>query len=317
VEDSLITIVLVNWNGGGHVRRCLDSVFAHPPSVSFGVIVVDNGSTDGSANALERDAGRPERAARVTVARMDRNLGFGSANNVAFRLTRSPFVLLLNPDTEVAPEAINVLLQTLKDHPCAGAAGPKLVGRDGMTQPSVWHNPPGPIQLLLDGTGLYRLLPARYRGEMLLGRHWAHDRPRAVPMLSGAALLVRREAIDVTGGFDEGFHVYGEDNDWCARMARAGFDLIFQPAATVTHLGAQSAGQRWNPVERRRVQLEAHFRFQRRHLPRARVVLSDLAACVALGVARLRWSFAGRDRMMIDAAFAEYARDLRRTLFGR
>jgi N-acetylglucosaminyl-diphospho-decaprenol L-rhamnosyltransferase len=312
-----ITVVVVNWNGGEHVRRCLDSLFAHPPSCAFDVIVVDNDSRDGSADAIERDARRPDRAGRVSVVRTGENLGFGRANNVAFGMTRSPFALLLNPDTEVAFGAIDMLLQTLRDRPSAGGVGPKLVDADGVTQPSVWHNPPAPIHLLLDGIGLHRFIPARFRGELLLGRHWAHDRFRSVPMLGAAAMLVRREVIDVTGGFDESFHMYGEDNDWCARITRAGFDLLFQPAAVVTHLGGRSSEQRWTAVEKRRVQLEAHFRFQRRYRSRARVALSDATVCFTLAVARVWWSLTGRDRTTIDVTFAEHARDLERTLFGR
>lgn len=316
-ERPEITVVVVNWNGGEHVRRCLDSLFAHPPSVAFDVIVVDNDSRDGSADMIEHDARRPDRAGRVSLVRMGENLGFGRANNVAFGMTRSPFALLLNPDTEVAFGAIDMLLHTLRDHPSAGGVGPKLVNGDGLTQPSVWHNPPAPIHLLLDGIGLHRFIPARFRGELLLGRHWAHDRFRSVPMLGAAAMLVRREVIDVTGGFDESFHMYGEDNDWCARITRAGFDLLFQPAAIVTHLDGRSSEQRWNAVEKRRVQLEAHFRFQRRYRSRARVALSDATVCFTLAVARVWWSFTGRDRTAIDVTFAEHARDLKRTLFGR
>lgn len=312
-----ITVIVVNWNGGEHVRRCLDSLFAHPPSVAFDVIVVDNDSRDGSAGAIEREAPRPERAGRVSVVRLGENRGFGRANNVAFGMTRSPFALLLNPDAEVAAGAVDRLLQTLRDHPRAGGVGPKLVNGDGSTQPSVWHNPPGPLHLLLDGAGLHRLIPARVRGGLLLGRHWAHDRFRRVPMLSAAAMLVRREAIDVTGGFDESFHMYGEDNDWCARITRAGFELLFQPAAVVTHFHGRSAEQRWTAIEKQRVQLEAHFRFQRRHRSRAQVAIGDATVCAALGVTRVWWSLTGRDRAGLDVTLAEYAADLKRTLSGR
>jgi GT2 family glycosyltransferase len=232
-------------------------------------------------------------------------------------MTRSPYVLLLNPDTEVGPAALDTLLDTLRAHPRAGAVGPRLVSRDGSTQPSVWRNPPSPGHVLIDGLGLYRLLPARLRGELLLGRHWAHDRLRRVPMLAAAALLVRREAIDATGGFDERFHMYGEDNDWCARLTRAGFDLIFQPAAVVTHLDGRSSDQRWDTLERRRVQLDARFRFERRHRSRAWVALSDLATCFVYAVAHVRSVFTGRDRAVIAVTFAEHARNLKRNVFGR
>jgi GT2 family glycosyltransferase len=306
-----LAVVVVNWNGGEYVRRCVDAIFANPPAVPFVVVVVDNASTDGSAAALERRAARD-----LSIVRLARNVGFAQANNVAFRLTRSPFVLLLNPDTEVAPGSIDVLLDTLRDHPQAGAVGPRLVNADGSTQASVWPNPPGALHLILDGTGLHRLLPGRMRGDLLLGRHWAHDTFRRVPMLSAAAMLVRREVIEVTGGFDESFHMYGEDNDWCARMIHTGYELIFQPSAAVVHFNGRCAEQRWTPLERRRTQLDAHFRFQRRHVSRLRSGIADAAGCAALASALVRGRLGGRDTSLAQAALAAYARDFKQTLFG-
>jgi GT2 family glycosyltransferase len=99
-------------------------------------------------------------------------------------------------------------------------------------------------------------------------------------MLSGAAMLVRREVIDEVGGFDERFHMYGEDNEWCLRMTRAGWQLIFQPKAVVLHHGAQSSLQRWNNLEKLRVQLEAGYLFQQQSLPRWRLISNQLASFV-------------------------------------
>ena len=96
-------------------------------------------------------------------------------------------------------------------------------------------------------------------------------------MLSAAALLVRRTAIDAVGGFDERFHMYGEDNEWCLRMARAGWRLVFEPAAVVRHDEAQSARKRWSALEKRRAQLEAAYLFERMSVPRWHLVSNQLA----------------------------------------
>jgi len=125
---------------------------------------------------------------------------------------------------------------------------------------------------------LYRVLPRRIRGELLLGGHWDHNRERQVPMLSGAAMLIRRKVIEDVGGFDEQFHMYGEDNEWCLRIVRGGWQLVFQPAAVVLHHGAQSSLQRWNNLEKLRVQLEASYFFQQQSLPRRRVIANLLAS---------------------------------------
>lgn len=138
-------------------------------------------------------------------------------------------------------------------------------------------NPPRVWQIVLSQLKLYLLLPRRIRGELLLADHWAHDRKRTVPMLSGAAMMVRREMIDQVGGFDERFQMYAEDNEWCLRIIRSGWRLMFDPAATVLHHGGQSAAQRWSQPERERVQMEAAYLFQQRVLPRWRLIANQIA----------------------------------------
>jgi GT2 family glycosyltransferase len=147
-------------------------------------------------------------------------------------------------------------------------------------QISVWRNPPAAWEILLSQLYLYRLLPRRLRGELLLGGHWDHSSERSVPMLSGATILVRRKVIEAVGGFNEQFHMYGEDNEWCLRIVRGGWQLVFQPAAVVLHHGAQSSLQRWNNLEKLRVQLEAGYFFQQHSLPRRRLLTNQLASYI-------------------------------------
>jgi GT2 family glycosyltransferase len=208
------------------------------------------------------------------------NRGFGQANNQAFALTDAPLILLLNPDTEATPGCIDCLVATIRSEPQVGAAGPKLLNADGSLQISAWRNPPAAWDILLSQMKLYLLLPRRLRGELLLGGHWDHSRRRRVPMLSGAAILVKRTVIDEVGGFDERFHMYGEDNEWCLRIVRAGWQLVFQPDAVILHHGAQSSLQRWTNLEKLRVQLEASYFFQQHSLPRRRLICNQIASYV-------------------------------------
>jgi GT2 family glycosyltransferase len=217
------------------------------------------------------------RDGRLRVVENAENRGFGAANNQAFSLSSSAFVLLLNPDTVMVPGAIESLIGVLRSDPGVAACGPRLVNPDGSLQISVWRNPPTPWEIVLSNLQLYRLLPERIRGELLLGPHWRHDRRRPVRMLSAAALLVRREAIDAVGGFDERFHMYAEDNEWCLRIARAGWRLVFEPAAVVRHDDAQSTLKRWTRLEKRRLQLESSYLFQRVSVPRWHLVANQLA----------------------------------------
>jgi GT2 family glycosyltransferase len=274
-----ISIIIINWNGGELLRRTVESVIACPPLVEYEVIVVDNASTDNSVEVLR--ASELVRAlidsGRLRIIVNTDNRGFGAANNQAFAVTDAPFLLLLNPDTEVTAGSIDRLFATVQSDPRIGAAGPRLMNADGSLQISVWRNPPAAWEILISQLKLYLLLPRNFRGELLLGGHWAHNRERRVPMLSGAAILVRRTVVQAIGGFDERFHMYAEDHEWCLRMSRAGWKLVFQPAAVILHHGAQSALQRWTSLEKLRVQLEANYFFQQHTLSRRRLISNQLA----------------------------------------
>lgn len=274
-----LSIVIANWNTGDLLRRCVASIVASAPAAGFEIVVVDNASSDQSLAALRRDAAAAPLlgAGRLRIIENSENRGFGAANNQAFALSRSPFVLLLNPDTLMVPGAIDSLIGVLRADARIGGCGPRLVNADGSLQISVWRNPPTAWEIVLANLRLYRLLPERIRGELLLGPHWRHDRRRSVRMLSAAALMVRRAAIDAAGGFDERFHMYAEDNEWCLRIVRAGWRLVFEPAVVVRHDEAQSSLKRWSPLEKRRVQLEASYLFQRVSVPRWHLVANQLA----------------------------------------
>lgn len=285
-----LSIVIVNWNTGDLLRRCVGSIVEAPPALAIEIIVIDNASADRSLAGLRADARFAPllEAGALRVVENVENLGFGRANNQAFRLCHAPLVLLLNPDTEVSPGALERLVGVLRADPRVGACGPRLVNADGSLQVSVWRNPPTPWEIVLSSLRLHRLLPARARGALLLGGHWPHDRPRLVRMLSGAALMVRRETIDEVGGFDPRFHMYAEDHEWCLRMARAGWLLRFEPAALIRHDDAQSSLKRWSRLEKRRVQIESSFLFQTIALSRPHVVANQLASYLTAR-AQLSW----------------------------
>lgn len=274
-----LSIIIVNWNGGELLRKCLRSVFANPPAISHQIILVDNASSDGSV-ALVRDDEKikqPIAGDQLRIVENVENKGFGQANNQAFALSQAPLIFLLNPDTEVTAGAIDALIATVNSGARVGACGPRILNPDGSVQVSVWRNPPSAWEILLSQMKLYRLLPAHMRGELLLGGHWQHDRRRPVPMLSGAAILLKRAVIDEVGGFDERFHMYGEDNEWCFRVNRAGWQMIFEPAAVIVHHGASSSSQRWTNLEKVRVQMEASFTFQKQALGGFALVTNQLA----------------------------------------
>jgi GT2 family glycosyltransferase len=311
-----LSFIIVNWNGGELLRRCVESVVASPPSVTFEVIVVDNDSSDESiARLREGDAARAL-GTRLRVVENEENLGFGRANNQAFALTRAPLLFLLNPDTEVTTGSVDKLIAAVRSGGRTGMAGPKLLNADGSVQVSVWRGDFSAWEVLLTGFRLHKLLPRRARGELLLAEHWDYSRRREVGMLSGAAMLVRREVVDEVGGFDERFHMYGEDNEWCLRIRRAGWRLLFEPDAVVTHLGAASSLKRWDSLEKLRVQAEAFLDVQRYCLPRRRRITSLAARCLLLSLQTTARRLSGRERRDVDQTLRLFAEDLRRALRG-
>jgi len=311
-----LCVIVVNWNTGDLLRRCVASIVAAAPAVAYEIIVVDNASSDRSLAGLrDGDAAAALSAnGRLRIVENTENRGFGRANNQAFALSRSAFVLLLNPDTLIVPGAIEALLGVLRADSRIAACGPRLANADGSLQVSVWRNPPTAWEIVLSNLKLYRLIPERIRGELLLGPHWRHDRRRLVRMLSAAALMVRRQTIDEVGGFDERFHMYGEDNEWCLRIARAGWLLVFEPAVVVRHDDAQSAGKRWSMLEKRRVQLEASYLFQRVSVPRWHLVANQLASYMTAALQR-RWrQLRGTDATEMAMVTRVHGRHLREAL---
>ncbi|HXL79349.1 MAG TPA: glycosyltransferase family 2 protein [Pyrinomonadaceae bacterium] len=283
-----LSIIIVNWNGGELLRRCLRSIAQAPPSVAYDIVVVDNASSDDSVAWLRSAEARallPGIAVHI-IENAD-NAGFSKANNQAIAYSQAPMLFLLNPDTEVTTGAVDTLIACLNSNERIGACGPRLLNTDRSLQHSVWRNPPSAWEIVVSGIGLWRLIPRRLRGELLLGGHWDHATRRAVPMLFGAAVLARRAMIDQVGGLDERFHMYGEDNEWCLRITRAGWLLVFEPDAAVVHHGGQFSLLRWDSSEKLRVKLNSSFDFQRRCLSRSQVIANLLAGSAVMTAQRL------------------------------
>lgn len=306
-----LAIIVINWNGGDFLRRCLESIDRFPPKLDYEIVVVDNASTDGSREWLQAQGDR------VRLIANDENVGFGRANNQAFAATEAPLLFLLNSDAEVYQGTIDRLIETINEDERIGAVGPRLFNSDGTLQPSVWRNPLTPFEMIATSLRLYKLMPRRLRGELLLGFHWDHSQRRHASMLSGAALLVRRKMIDAVGGFDESFHMYGEDVEWSMRIVRGGWWMVFEPDATVLHHQGKSTARRWSSLEKRQKEYEGFFRFQRLHLSR-RQAIANLTTGYALSLARKAWLTLRRQSLEETRLVQQlYARELRNTIFTK
>ncbi|MCC7128877.1 MAG: hypothetical protein B6D39_02390 [Anaerolineae bacterium UTCFX2] len=229
---TVLSILIVNWNGGQVLLDCLESIFGNPPDQPYEVILVDNASTDASAHAAE------SRYPQVQVIHSPANLGFAGANNIAFNRASGEYLLLLNPDTVVQPGALQALLSYLAENSKAGAAGARLLNPDGSLQPSCSPEP----TLSREFARLFHLKGVRPDGYYEM-KDWDIAAPRRVDTLLGACLMVRRTAQLQIGAMDETFFMYSEEVDYCRRLRQAGWEICWVPQARVVHLGAQSTRQ--------------------------------------------------------------------------
>jgi hypothetical protein len=253
-----IDIIIVSHNTRAELLTCLASLHEPRPASVERVVVVDNASGDGSPAAAR--ANWPA----VSVVALDRNLGFGAANNVALRESQAEFVLFLNSDTVAPPGAIDRLLERLRARGAA-AAGPRLVDRSGRPEVSFGR-------MLTPAAELAQRARVRLAaGNGWLARRYATglvSRERVVDWVSGACLLARRDAVAAAGGFDERFFLYEEDVDLCAALRARGGAILFTPRATVVHLRGQSVG-RSTPAAGEPSHYDAsHVAFYDKHAPR-------------------------------------------------
>ncbi len=228
----MLSIIIVNWNTRRDLLECLESIFANPTPSEFEIVVVDNASNDGSAEAVA--GAYPQ----VKLIRCNENVGFARANNRAAVNTTGQYWLLLNPDTLVHSDAIVQLLHYIEEHQHVAGVGPRLVNSDGSEQLSIWRRP----TLFREWWRLFhldQLYPlSEYPPSTLTSR-----RARRVDVLHGACLLLRAEVVRDMGLFDEDYFVFSEEIDLCDRLGRAGWELHWVPEAVVTHKGGQSTQQ--------------------------------------------------------------------------
>ena len=222
-------VVVVTWNAAGHVARCLESVAAYE------TVVVDNGSTDGTA-ALVR-----ERFPAARVIEQD-NRGMGGGNNTGMRAAGGRYWLLLNSDAFLAAgDTLERLVAFADAHPRAAVVGPRLANPDGTLQRSV-RGEPTLWRLATEYLFLRKLGPRTRAFNAFYGGGFDYRSAVQVESLQGAALLVRRQAADEVGLFDEAFFMFSEETDWLHRFRRAGWQVWFTPDAEVVHLGGASHG---------------------------------------------------------------------------
>jgi N-acetylglucosaminyl-diphospho-decaprenol L-rhamnosyltransferase len=232
-----LDVIVVSHGGEELLRRCLRSLEEHPAGAEMEVIVVDSGSTDSTPDMVEREfpAVRLHRTA---------NVGFSAANNLAIRESDAAAVLLLNPDTEVYAGTLDASLARLRSDPRIGMVGCKLVTESGELDHAAKRSFPTPLSALAHFTGVGRDEDAAGALSQYRATHLGDDEAGEVDAVNGAFMLCRAEAIAEVGLLDEGYWLYMEDLDWCARFWRAGWKVFYEPAGVALHVKGGSSGKR-------------------------------------------------------------------------
>ncbi len=231
-----LSVIIVNWNTKKLLGDCLASIYKFTQNVEFEVIVVDNNSNDGSRKMVK------EKFPKVKLIENKSNLGFAKANNIGFRQAKGKYILLLNSDTYLIENSFQKLVEFAKKQENLGVLTPMLLNADKSIQQSIGFFPNLP-QIFFWMTFIDDL-PF---GQFLKPYHMDHDvfyrSEQKIDWVTGAALMIPKNVIQKSGELDEKIFMYGEDVEWCWRIKKAGFQIIYSPITQIVHIGRGSSGK--------------------------------------------------------------------------
>lgn len=251
-----VSFIIVSWNAKDYLLKCLESIHETVRTQSFEIIVVDNDSSDGSPESVASQY--PETILIETGA----NLGFARANNVGLQASKGRYLCLLNSDTELMPNTIQILSDYMDKTPSVGMAAPRILNSDGSLQPTCSRFPEL-LRCLCSAIGLSRIFPnSALFGQQLI-TSWDYNEERFVDVLLGCFWFVRREAFNEVGPLDETFFMYGEDIDWCKSFHKKNWKLALYPEAEAIHYGGASSQNA--PLQFYLALQGAHLTYWRKH----------------------------------------------------
>ena len=274
-----LSVIIVNWNTKDLLCQCLDSLNQVAKKVEMEIFVVDNGSMDGSGEAIR------ERFPGVKLVENQINLGFAKANNQALRLAKGKYVLLLNPDTQIKGMAIEEMISLMSAHPEVGVVGGQLLNSDGSKQNSI-ANFPSLATELLNKSILRRLFPEKFPGK-----EKSYLGPIEVDSVIGACMMVRLEAIEQVGLLDEDYFLFLEETDWCYRMKKGSLKIYHIPQAEIFHSQGRSAEK--NKEKAKIEYYRSRYHFFRKNRGRFQWTILHIGLLIRLGIELIFASVAG------------------------
>ncbi|ASQ46414.1 glycosyltransferase family 2 protein [Legionella clemsonensis] len=234
-----VTVIIVNYNSGEMLTRCIAKILESTRPVK--ILVSDNASTDNSLQFLEENF---KNHPAIHVHRNRKNFGFSTANNAVYPLVTTPFILYLNPDCFLEKDTIEHFLKLMNEYPGAGMAGCLVTNMDGTEQTGCRGLTPTPRRIINQLFKLFKLFPRNPKfAGYLLSDQPLPNAPTPVELISGSCMFVRKQAIDEIGLLDENYFLYCEDYDWFYRFTQSQWKLLFTPNTKVAHIKSFSAQQ--------------------------------------------------------------------------
>lgn len=293
-HDFLLSIIIVNYNVRDLLENTLHSIEAASKKIRVEVFVVENASDDGSAEMVAKNF------PSVHLIRNEINLGFAKANNQAFKQARGKYFLVLNPDTLLQEDTLQVMLQFLEDNPDVGMSGCKIINADGTIEPNSRRSFPSPWVTFCKLSGLSTLLPkSKLFGKYNL-TYLSDDEIYEVDALSGCFMMVRKEVYDKISGFDEDYFMYGEDLDLCYRTQKAGWKIYYVSSTKIIHYGGESTKR--SSIDATAVFYDAMKLFVRKNLQLSRFsyLLINIAIKIKLGFSRSKIALSRSLPILLD-----------------
>jgi GT2 family glycosyltransferase len=251
-----LSVAIVNTNNRAYLGRCLGTLRPEP-GLALEIFVVDNASTDGSAELVRDEF--PD----VLLIENDERQGLSASLNRALERATGRYVMILNEDTEVLPGCLSALVAFMDQTPAAGACGPKLLNPDGSLQRTANRFPTFAYGIF-EALSLNRLIPENPVQRHNIYADWDRNSLREVDAVSGAALLVRRAALAEAGLPDPHFFIYSEELDWCYRIHQKGWKIVYVPGAQLIHYGGQSTAVR-APAKFHQIYWDSFLYYYRKH----------------------------------------------------
>lgn len=280
-----LSILIVNWNVKDLLKDCLQSLYDNKNGLNIEIIVIDNNSSDGSNEMVE--AYFPQ----VKLIKNPKNLGFSIGNNQAIKASRGEYLLLLNPDARVMPQALKIMIDFIKAHPEVGIVGPKILDSGDVIQLTCARNFPTLSRLFFDLTALSKRFPkSKIFGSYSIG-YWDHNDEREVDSISGACMLIRKAMLDEIGLLDENFFMYAEDTDLCYRAKKANWEIWYLPKAQIIHYGGQSSQMDIGKMTI--VSQESMYKFFKKHYGIIHAVLFRIITIFSMLLWNFLWFFCG------------------------